>query len=106
MSVRCPANFTARFNSPDGDYTVRFIASDEWSGVIDTTLAGIPMRWEVEVIKAGQDGTTSLSGMTTGSKDIWNDCYWFELIWADAPKEIRYWGNQIIWRTDAATPNA
>ncbi|WP_282596342.1 hypothetical protein [Sphingomonas beigongshangi] len=40
--------------------------------------------------------------MTTGSEEVWNDQFWFELRLNDHPPVIRYWGDKVIWREDRA----
>ena len=66
------------------------------------TIAGHTMHWHVLVSDQQADGGVVLSGMTDGSKPLWNDQFWFELRFNDVPPLIRYWGDQVIWREDRA----
>ena len=60
------------------------------------------MHWRVVDADQEASGAIVLGGMTSGSEPLWNDQYWFELRFSDAPPLIRYWGNQIVWREDRA----
>lgn len=100
MRTKAPHPFAITFAGEEGPYTIHFQPTDEWDGVIDVILAGTPMRWFVVNVDREDNGGLVLGGMTTGTEDIWNDQFWFELRLDDAPPVIRYWGNQIIWRED------
>lgn len=91
------------FSGPEGPYTIRFEPTDEWDGIIDVSIGGLAMRWDVVNAEKEVGGGFVLGGMTSGSDKLWNDQFWFELRLRDAPPVIRYWGNQLIWREDSAT---
>lgn len=97
-----PAAFSLAFTGPEGPYTIEFEPTDEWDGIIDVSIGGIPMRWRVLDADKEDSGQVVLGGMTCGSQQLWNDQFWFELRFADAPPLIRYWGNQVVWREDCA----
>ena len=90
------------FTGPEGPYTVQFHPTDEWDGIIDVSIGGLEMRWDVDVADREDAGGLILSGMTSGSERLWNDQFWFELCLDDAPPIIRYWGDKVVWREDQA----
>lgn len=91
------------FSGLEGPYAIRFESTDEWDGVIDVSIGGVTMRWDV--VNADQEGGGGivLGGMTSGSAKLWNDQFWFELRLGDTPPVIQYWGDRVIWREDRAT---
>src|SRR5687767_8465348 len=99
MRTTVPSAFTLSFTGPEGPYTIRFEPTDDWDGVIDVSIGGSEMRWDVDHADR-EDG-----GMTSGSEALWNDQFWFELRPDDTPPVIRYWGDRVVWREDhTATP--
>ena len=60
------------------------------------------MQWDVVDADRDNDGSLVWGGMTTGSEEVWNDQFWFELRLNDHPPVIRYWGDKVIWREDRA----
>ncbi|MDQ3075078.1 MAG: hypothetical protein M3Q88_05655 [Pseudomonadota bacterium] len=102
MRTTVPKAFQLSFSGPEGPYRVQFTPTDDWDGVIDVTIGGYAMRWDVDNADKGEDGRCSIGGMTTGTEDFWNDRFWFELRFEDTPPVIQYWGDKIIWREDAA----
>jgi hypothetical protein len=100
MRTKVPASFSMPFIGPEGPYRVRFDPTDEWDGVIDTSVGGLQMRWDVVNAEQEEAGGLVLGGMTTGSQSLWNDEFWFELRLDDNPPTIRYWGDKVIWRED------
>ena len=103
MRTTVPEAFTMYFAGPEGTYTINFRPTDEWDGVIDISLAGSELRWDVVDADREESGGLVLGGMTSGTERIWNDQFWFELRLDDAPPVIRYWGDQIVWREDQVT---
>jgi hypothetical protein len=91
------------FTGPEGEYTIHFQPTDEWDGIIDLTIGGRVMRWDVLNADREEARGLVLGGMTSGSEALWDDQFWFELRLDDTPPVIRYWGNEIIWREDRAT---
>jgi hypothetical protein len=102
MRTTVPPAFSATFEGLEGLYTLHFQPTDEWDGVIDVTIAGLAMRWEVVNSDREEDGGVVLGGMTSGTEDIWQDRFWFEVRMNDTPPVIQYWGDRVIWREDAA----
>ena len=102
MRTTVPPAFSLAFTGPEGTYTVKFEPTDDWDGVIDVSIGGLPMRWNVDDADLEDSGAIVLGGMTSGSEPLWNDQYWFELRFTDAQPLIRYWGNQVVWREDRA----
>ena len=96
MRTTIPAAFQMSFEGPDETYEIDFTPIDEWDGVIDVNIRGVQMRWDVVDASIGKDGLVSLGGMTTGSEDLWNDQFWFELCVTASPPVIRYWGDKVI----------
>jgi hypothetical protein len=86
---------------PEGRYTVRFQPTGDWEGIIDVSIGGHAMRWDV-MDAQGKDGGIVIGGLTSGSEKLWQDQYWFELRINDSPPVIRYWGDRVIWREDRA----
>lgn len=97
-----PAAFTRVFSGLEGPYAVRFEPAGEWDGVLDVVIGGLAMRWVVEEAHAETDGGVVLGGMTSGSKPLWNNQFWFELRFEDQPPVIRYWGDRVLVREDRA----
>lgn len=60
------------------------------------------MKWDVVHADRKDNGGLVLRGMTSGTEEIWNDQFWSELRMDDVPPVIRYWGDRVIWREDAA----
>jgi hypothetical protein len=102
MRTNVPPAFSLSFRGAEGPYTIRFQPVDEWDGVIDVSIAGSEMRWDVVDADGEEDGGVALGGMTSGSETLWDDQFWFELRPDDSPPVIRYWGNQVLWREDRA----
>ena len=100
MRTTVPAAFSLAFKGPEGPYTIQFEPTDEWDGVIDVSIGGLTMRWQVVDADREDSGAIVLGGMTDGSGPLWGDQFWFELRFSDAPPLIRYWGNQVVWRED------
>jgi hypothetical protein len=88
------------FLGAEGCYEISFQPTDDWDGIIDVTINGVDMRWGVDDSDLEDSGGIVLGGITTGTKTLWNDVFWFELRIDDKPPIIRYWGNQVIWRED------
>ena len=93
------------FKGSEETYEIDFTPTDEWDGLINVTIQGVQMRWDVVDASIDQDGIVSLGGMTTGSEDLWKDQFWFELRVTAFPPVIRYWGDRVIWREDCADPS-
>ena len=87
---------------PEGPYAIHFRPAGEWDGIIDVTIGGLAMKWVVDDAHADAGGRAVLGGMTSGSDQLWNDTFWFELRLADAPPVIRYWADKVVWREDKA----
>jgi len=102
MRTAVPAAFSLAFTGPDGPYTIRFRPAGQWDGMIDVSIGGVAMNWRVVDADQEDSGAVVLGGMSSGSEPLWNDQYWFELRFTDAPPLIRYWGNQVVWREDRA----
>jgi hypothetical protein len=102
MRTTVPPAFTISFVGPEGPYTVRFQPSDEWDGIIDVSIGGFEMQWDVVNADREDAGGLVPGAMTSGSEDLWNDQFWFELRLDDTPPIIRYWGDKVIWREDRA----
>lgn len=102
MRTTVPQAFSMSFAGPEGPYIIHFRPSDEWDGTINVTIAGLAMRWSVDDADLEEGGGKVLGGMTSGSDELWNDTYWFELRLADTPPVIRYWADKVIWREDRA----
>jgi hypothetical protein len=103
MRTTVPPAFDLSFSGREGPYVVRFKPTDEWDGIIDVSIGGQDMRWNVDHADREEAGGLVLGGMTSGSESLWNDQFWFELRLDDAPPVIRYWGDRVIWREDQAT---
>jgi hypothetical protein len=103
MKTKVPAAFRQKFVGPEGAYTVLFTPTDDWDGIIDVSIGGLDMRWQVLNAEQEANGAVVLGGTTDGSPSLWGDQFWFELRFEDAPPLIRYWGNQVIWREDRAS---
>jgi hypothetical protein len=88
------------FTGPEGPYAVQFHPTGEWDGIIDLSIGGLEMRWDVENAEREDAGGLVLGGMTSGSERLWNDQFWFELRLDDTPPMIRYWGDKVVWRED------
>jgi hypothetical protein len=99
MRIKAPWAFDMTMSGPEGEYTLSYAPIDGWDGEISVTIAGIEMTWPVFTVTRKNVGLC-LGGMTTGTVELWNDTFWFEL-WPelDIPR-IDYWGNQVIWRSD------
>jgi hypothetical protein len=102
MRTTVPPAFSLSFTGEEGPYTVRFQPTDEWDGIIDVSIGGLEMRWNVDDADREDGGGLVLGGMTSGSEPLWNDQFWFELRLDDAPPVIRYWGDKVFWREDRA----
>ncbi len=102
MRPTVPSAFNMSFHGPEGEYETRFTPINEWDGMIDVTIAGVVMSWHVYYSDQDDGGGYSLGGMTHGTKDIWDDVFWFELRVRDKPPVIRYWGDRVIWREDSS----
>ena len=103
MRTTVPPAFSLSFTGAEGPYTVRFHPTDEWDGIIDVSIGGLEMRWDVDDADCEDGGGIVLGGMTSGSAALWNDQFWFELRLHDTPPVIRYWGDKVVWREDQAT---
>jgi hypothetical protein len=103
MRTTVPLAFSLSFTGAEGPYTVRFQPTDEWDGIIDVSIGGLQMRWNVDDADREDGGGMVLGGMTSGSAPLWNDQFWFELRLDDIPPVIRFWGDQVVWREDRAT---
>src|SRR4051812_35709769 len=102
MRTTVPPAFSMTFSGPEGPYTIRFEPTDDWDGIIDVSIGALVMRWAVVDAEKEDGGGLVLGGMTTGSDELWNDQFWFELRFTDSPPVIQYWGNQVLWREDRA----
>lgn len=100
MRTTVPPAFDMTFAGPEGPYTILFRPTDEWDGVIEVSIGDLEMRWDVVDADREEVGGLVLGGMTSGSENLWNDQFWFELRLDDSPPVIRYWGNQVFWRED------
>ncbi|QZD88143.1 hypothetical protein [Qipengyuania psychrotolerans] len=100
--IPLPPPFEASFEGPEGRYSASYVPRGEWDdGLVRVNIASHEMWWGVEI--AEQEGTSlSVCGITSGTQEIWNDVFWFEIICSPEPKSIRYWGDRIIWREDSA----
>lgn len=94
-----PAAFSISLDGADGNYTATY-TPDRNDGFINVEIGGVAMRWWAQVVELDPDGALQISGMTHGTKPLWNDSYWFVLFTGENPR-IEYWGNQVLWRTDA-----
>jgi hypothetical protein len=103
MRTTVPPAFSMTFSGLEGPYTIRFEPTDEWDGIIDVSIGGLAMRWDVVNAEKEDGGGLVLGGMTSGSDSLWNDQFWFQLRLRDTPPVIQFWGNQIMWREDSAT---
>jgi hypothetical protein len=103
MRTTVPRAFSMSFTGPEGLYTVHFRPTDEWDGIIDVSIGGQEMRWDVDDADREEAGGLVLGGMTSGSERLWDDQFWFELRLDDTPPIIRYWGDKVVWREDRAT---
>jgi hypothetical protein len=102
MRTTVPQAFSMTFNGPEGPYTIHFRPTDEWDGIIDVSIGGITMRWDVVNADQEEDGGVVIGGMTSGSEPLWQDKFWFDLRFDDTPPVIQYWGDRVIWREDCA----
>jgi hypothetical protein len=102
MRTVAPQPFSISFAGPEGSYTIHFRPDGEWDGLIDVTIGGLAMLWPVEDIQTENGGHLVISGLTKGTEDLWNQQLWFELRLHDSPPIIRYWGDKVVWREDAA----
>lgn len=75
---------------------------DEWDGVIEVSIGGHPMQWNVMQADRENNGGVVPGGMTSRTEENWNDQFGFELRLNDVPPVIRYWGDRVIRREDAA----
>src|SRR3546814_4549103 len=89
MRTAAPEPFSISFSGPEGIYTVHFQPTDERDGVVDVSIGHISMRWNVLTVHREDIGALVLGGMTTGTEDIWNDQFWFELRLDATPPVIR-----------------
>lgn len=103
MRTKVPPAFSMKFSGPEGPYTLRFNPTDDWDGIIETSVGGVPMHWDVTDADRDESGGLVLGGMTSGSDGLWNDQFWFELRLDDSPPVIRYWADKVIWREDCGT---
>ena len=78
MRTTVPAAFRLAFRGPEGFYTVHFLPTEEWTGVI-VSVGDVTMRWQVVVADQEESGLFVLGGMTDGSDSLWDDPFWFEL---------------------------
>ena len=78
------------FSGLEGKYTLSFRPTDKWDGIIDVIIAGTAMQWDVLDSDRDEDGRAILGGMTSGSEQLWQDQFWFELCFNDVPPIIRY----------------
>lgn len=102
MRTNTPPSFRMSFAGPEGAYTLEFCPLDDWDGLINVTIGGVSMKWDVQRVDLEPDGALVLSGMTAGSEKRWQDQWWFELRRDDQPAVVRYWGDQVLWREDVA----
>ena len=102
MRTTVPPAFDTTFAGPEGHYTISFQPTDEWDGIIDVTIGGHAMHWHVLNADREDAGGLTIGGMTSGSEDLWQDQFWFELRLDDTPPVIQYWGDRAIWREDSA----
>jgi hypothetical protein len=102
LRVGVPPAFRITFEAPESRYDVAFTPTDPWNGEIIVSIAGVEMQWDVVDASTDEAGHLTLGGLTSGSEDIWQDCFWFSLCLDPNARRIEYWGNQIIWRTDFA----
>jgi len=85
----------------EGDYELACgpSADDPWEGWINTEIAGVRMRWPIEWVCNDGSGL-EFAGLTTGTKNVWGDVFWYSLGPAANPPCIEYFGNQVLWRRD------
>lgn len=102
MNMPMRPAFTMTFSGPEDRYTLGFEPAGKWNGVITVTIAAHPMQWDVLHFERDKEGGIVLCGMTTGSEQVWNDQFWFELRPDDNPPVRRFWGDQVVWREDYA----
>jgi hypothetical protein len=102
MRTTVPPAFDLSFAGTEGAYIIKFQPTDEWDGIVDVSIGGVKMRWDVLNADREEAGGLVLGGMTSGSESLWNDQFWFELRLDDTPPVIRYWGDKVVWREDRA----
>ena len=102
MRTQVPPAFEMSFTGPEGPYILQFQPTDPWDGIVDVSIAGTQMRWDVVDADREEAGGLVLGGMTSGTESLWNDQFWFELRLDDTPPVIRYWGDKVVWREDRA----
>ncbi|WP_144439918.1 hypothetical protein [Methylobacterium sp. AMS5] len=100
MRTTVPHAFRMSFDSVDGPYEIIFQPIDDWDGIIDISISGMSMRWDVVSAVKDEDGSVFLGGMTSGTEELWGDVYWFSLDFENIPPVIDYWGNCVLWRQD------
>ena len=71
MRTTVPAAFSLAFKGPEGPYTIQFEPTDEGDGVIDVSIGGLTMRWQVVDADREDSGAVVLGGMTDGSEPLW-----------------------------------
>src|SRR4029453_15640820 len=64
MRTTVPPPFSMSFIGPEGPYTIQFHPTGEWDGVINVSMAGIEMRWDVDDADRGEAGGLVLGGIT------------------------------------------
>ncbi len=64
-----------------GPYTIEFQPEGEWDGVINVSLGGTEMRWDVDHADREGRGGLVLGGMTMGTESLWDDVFWFDFVW-------------------------
>ncbi|MXO59509.1 hypothetical protein GRI89_08140 [Altererythrobacter salegens] len=101
MRVPSTEAFEAIFEGAEGRYRIDYAPTDEWDGVISVSIAGHDMRWNVDLVEQ-EDGTLQMGGITSGTKEVWDDEFWFQIICDGGPKSIQHWGDRVIWREDPA----
>jgi hypothetical protein len=99
MRAKAPATFEACFKGPEGRYCIRYALIDDWDGSIAVSIAGIKLAWPVETVEKEGD-LVRICGLTHGTRELWGDVFWFELICRTDPECIRYWADRKIWRQD------
>jgi hypothetical protein len=100
MRIKTPPPFEITMCGSEGPYTLAYAPTDDWDGEIAVCIGEVSMRWPVLNVEEDEAGFR-LGGMTSGSEPLWNDAFWFELSPNANPPRIDYFGNRVLWRSDA-----
>jgi hypothetical protein len=63
------------FNGADGQYQVEFHPTDAWDVRIEVSISQHEMIWRLMNAEREEGGGLILSGMTSGSSDLWGDLF-------------------------------